>query len=47
MLEEVHPALVTIPVKWDYSSPYGLLYALNSSEDVQRFVERIQEIQRK
>lgn len=45
--QEVHPALVTIPVNWDYSSPYGLLYALEPSEDVQRFVERIQEIQRK
>lgn len=45
--KEVHPALVTIPVNWDYSSPYGLLYALKPSEDVQRFVDRIQEIQRK
>lgn len=27
--QDVHPALVSIPVKWEYSSPYGLLYALN------------------
>ena len=23
--QDVHPALVSIPVKWEYSSPYGLL----------------------
>ncbi len=36
--QDVHPALVTIPVNWDYSIPYGLLYALDPSEDVKRFV---------
>ena len=43
--KEVHPALVTIPVNWDYSIPYGLLYALDPPEDVQKFVNRIQDIQ--
>ena len=32
--QDVHPALVSIPVKWEYSSPYGLLYALNPPDDV-------------
>ena len=26
---EVHPALVSIPVDWDYTISYGLLYSLN------------------
>ena len=38
---EVHPALITIPVDWDYRIPYGILYPLNPSEDVVRFLEAI------
>lgn len=41
--QEVHPALVSIPVDWDYSLPYGLLYALEPSEAVSRFVTVVQE----
>ncbi len=37
--KEVHPGLVSIPVNWDYSIPYGLLYSLNAPEDVLQFVE--------
>ena len=37
--KDVHPSLVTIPVNWDYEIPYGLLYALDPPQDVQRFVE--------
>ena len=25
--QDVHPGLVSIPVNWDYSIPYGLLYS--------------------
>ena len=39
--QDVHPALVSIPVDWEYSSPYGLLYALEPSEGVSRFVEAV------
>lgn len=39
--QDVHPALVSIPVDWEYSSPYGLLYALAPSEGVSRFVEAV------
>lgn len=44
--KEVHPALVSIPVEWDYSISYGLLYPLNPVEDVQRFVEIVQGMQK-
>lgn len=42
--KDVHPALVTIPVNWDYSSPYGLLYALDPPEDVIRFVNEVKNL---
>lgn len=40
--QDVHPGLVSIPVNWDYSIPYGLLYSLNAPEDVLRCVETIE-----
>lgn len=35
---DVHPGIVTIPVNWDYTIPYGLLYSLEPSENVRRFL---------
>lgn len=37
--QDVHPGLVTIPVNWDYSIPYGILYSLNAPDDVKRFID--------
>lgn len=37
--QEVHPALVSIPVEWDYSIPYGILYPLHPSADIQKFID--------
>lgn len=37
--QDVHPGLVTIPVNWDHSIPYGLLYSLDAPEDVRQFVD--------
>lgn len=42
--QEVHPGLVSIPVEWEYSIPYGLLYSLDAEGDVVRFVEAVKEI---
>lgn len=42
--QEVHPGLVSIPVDWDYSIPYGLLYSLNAPKDVLKFVETVRKI---
>lgn len=39
--QEVHPGLVTIPVNWDYSIHYGLLYSFDAPEDVLRFAETV------
>lgn len=42
--QDVHPALVSIPVNWEYEIPYGLLYALEPSENVKKFVEALSSI---
>lgn len=42
--QEVHPGLISIPVNWDYSIPYGLLYSLDAPEDVLRFVDRVKTV---
>lgn len=38
---DVHPSLVTIPVKWNYTLPYGILYPLNCGEEVRNVIEEI------
>ena len=42
--KDVHPGLISVPVNWDYSIPYGLLYSLNAPEDVMKFVKAAEEI---
>lgn len=42
--QDVHPGLISIPVNWDYSIPYGLLYSLDAPEDVLRFVEAVKKM---
>lgn len=42
--QDIHPALVSIPVDWDYCIPYGLLYTQEPSADVLRFVDAVQHI---
>lgn len=39
--QDVHPGLVSIPVKWDYSIPYGLLYSFDAPDDVLKFVQAV------
>ncbi len=39
--QEVHPGLISIPVNWEYSIPYGLLYSFNADKDVFKLVEKI------
>ena len=42
--QEVHPGLVSIPVNWNHSIPYGLLYSLYPPDDVLRLVESVKKI---
>lgn len=39
--KDIHPALVTIPMEWEHTIPYGLLYPLNPDADILRIVEAI------
>lgn len=41
---DVHPGLVSIPVNWQYSIPYGLLYSREAPEDVRRFVDAVEKL---
>lgn len=37
--QDVHPALVSIPVNWDYTIPYGLLYSADAPQNVLKFIK--------
>lgn len=41
--KDVHPSLVTLPVDWAYTIPYGILAPLKPSNNVQLFMRAIQE----
>ena len=40
----VHPMLKTIPVDWDYTIPFGLLYAKRPAPHVQRLVNDVKRL---
>lgn len=40
---EVHPGLVTIPVDWPFTIPYGILYQLQPGEDIRQFLALVKE----
>ena len=42
--ENVHPLLRTLPVEWDYTIPYGLLYSPRPSPTVERFLQAVSHV---
>ena len=40
---EVHPLLATLPVDWDFTIPYGILYTLEPDGDILRFLALVKE----
>lgn len=36
--KDIHPSLVSIPIDWEYTIPYGLIYAKNPTADVLQFL---------
>lgn len=36
---DIHPSLVTLPMEWDYETPYGIIYKKGASESVTEFIE--------
>lgn len=44
--KDIHPSLVTIPVDWDSTIPYGLLYSTNPSEEIIRFLRAVDAVRK-
>ena len=42
--KDVHPLLATIPVNWDFTMPYGLIYAKEPSQALLQFLQAIETI---
>ena len=42
--KNVHPLMKIIPVDWDYSIPFGLLYAAHPSSNIQKCIDIISEL---
>lgn len=40
---DIHPSLVTLPVDWDFSVPYGLLFSKNLSDEAASFLDLIRQ----
>lgn len=40
----VHPMLKVIPVEWEYSIPFGVLYSNKPSHTVERFLQAVKEV---
>ncbi|WP_320972047.1 LysR family transcriptional regulator [Enterocloster bolteae] len=40
---DIHPSLVTLPVEWDYTVPYGLLYSPELSDEAAAFLKIIEQ----
>ena len=41
---DVHPSLITLPVDWNFSLPYGILYANHPSEEIRHILAAIQSV---
>lgn len=39
----IHPSLVTLPVDWEFTVPYGLLYSPSISREAKEFLKKIQQ----
>ena len=37
--KNIHPDIISLPIYWDYTVPYGILYSSNPSESVLNFIK--------
>ena len=44
--KDIHPALVSIPVKWNYSVPYGILYSKNANKNIVDIIQAISKLKK-
>jgi len=45
--KNIHPMLKIVPVKWNYTIPFGIMYSKQPTSDVQYFLDKIKELQPK
>lgn len=38
---DIHPSFVTIPVNWQFTAPYGIMYPLYPSHDIENFIKKL------
>lgn len=39
--KDIHPSFVTIPVNWQFSVPYGIMYPLNANSAIENFIQKL------
>ncbi|MCM1320523.1 MAG: LysR family transcriptional regulator [Bacteroides sp.] len=39
--KDIHPSLITLPMRWNYKMPYGVVYAKKPTAAVQNFIDKI------
>lgn len=44
MWADVHPAIITLPVEWDYELPYGIVYAADPEPHLQAFIDMVSSV---
>lgn len=42
--DSVHPLMKIIPVNWEFTAPYGILYSPQPSPQVQKFINAVQQV---
>lgn len=45
--KNIHPMLKIVPVQWNYTIPFGIMYSKHPTSDVQYFLNKIKELQPK
>lgn len=43
---DIHPGLITIPVEWNYTNHFGILYSQTPSQDVIAFINALKELEK-
>lgn len=38
---DIHPSFVTIPVNWQFTAPYGIMYPINPNADIKNFIKKL------
>lgn len=39
--KDIHPSFVTIPVNWQFTVPYGIMYPLNPNQAIENFIKKL------